>query len=644
MTTTAIAYQPEVDGLRAVAVLPVVLFHAGLGAISGGFLGVDVFFVISGYLITSILLRQLTENRFSLLNFYERRARRILPALFVVVFVSFPAAYVLMPPEQFASFVQSIGAVSIFLSNFFFWQEFDYFSVGSELLPMVHTWSLGVEEQFYLLFPIFLWLCFRYIARATLAVLAIVAVASLGVTEFYRHDHGMATFYLLPFRAWELLLGSCGAFLRPSFDHLTRGVREPLSAIGLIMLIASLALMTEETPTPSAYTLIPTAGALFVILFAGQDTLAGRALALPALVWLGQASYSIYLWHQPVFAFARLGGFTLDSLVQVLLLIGLVVLLAAVTLRFVERPFRNLSFLGSGSVAALAVSAGVAVLAIAGYGRFNGFDDWFYSEEGTAFLKTYQGRTRVYPELYREDCNYYLSRELAPRCLTSPAPALPTTLVWGDSHAQGLAVGLRELYGDRRFFAQVGTSACRPALVDQDPSSMEPYPVNAKAFGAACLKANATATRFIREHEVESIVFHAYSNFDQVPWAQLLEETERLGIPRVFIVAPMPQWDPSLPTVHALRLGSAFPKPLVTFLRERPFVDTDYVEALETDERVRKVFPVKKLCRSRTHCETVVPGKSAMDPDALFAFDYGHLTYAGSLYIAQTLFDQHFAE
>jgi peptidoglycan/LPS O-acetylase OafA/YrhL len=638
----SLKYRPEIDGLRALAVLPVILFHAGFDWLSGGFLGVDIFFVISGFLITSILVNQLASDRFSLVRFYERRARRILPVLYVMMLTCLPVAYVAMPPEQFGGLAESIGAVSFFVSNIYFWQELDYFSTASELLPMIHTWSLGVEEQYYLIFPLLLLGIYRYMRRCLLPLLFIIALVSVAAAELGSSRYGIATFYLLPFRAWELLLGSCGALVSLKAAGQPRILRELLSSLGLILIGYALLNQSEETPTPSLATLAPVGGALLIILFARADTFLGRALAASSVVWIGQASYSLYLWHQPVFSFARLNGISFDHPGTVVALIILVFALSACTLHYVERPFRNQSFLSTRTVFACTFLVCASGMALATYSYQKGFDHLFYSESGTAFLKNYEGQSLVYPELYREDCNYYLSEKLSPSCLSNSQADQPTTLIWGDSHAQGLAVGLRNRFGRDRFFAQVATSSCRPAIVDADPDSLPAYAVNARAFKEACLKANATATRFLRTTKVESVVFHVNSMLHAVDWDVLLTETARLGIDRIFIVAPVPQWNASLPTVHALQLGAPVPKPLVSYLREQPFEDTEFVRALATDSRVVKLFPVDKLCSSRAHCLTVVPGKSPQDPDAVFAFDYGHLALSGSIYIAETLFEPYF--
>lgn len=289
-------YRPEIDGLRAVAVLPVILFHAGLGLFAGGFVGVDVFFVISGYLITTILLTEIEEDRFSLWTFYERRARRILPALFVVLLACLPFAWVWMLPEQLEAFGKSLVAVMLFGSNILFWRETGYFAPAAEEKPLLHTWSLAVEEQYYLVVPLILMVGLRRFGRnPTFWGLVILSLVSLALCEIGRRSHPSAAFYLAPTRAWELLAGSLCAFIQRHDGRQRRS--QVLSGLGLGLICASVLAFDGQTPFPSLYALVPVLGTVLIILFATADTLAGRILTLRGFVGIGLISYSAYLWR-----------------------------------------------------------------------------------------------------------------------------------------------------------------------------------------------------------------------------------------------------------------------------------------------------------------------------------------------------------
>lgn len=332
-------YRREIDGLRSIAVIPVILHHAHLSPFPGGFIGVDIFFVISGYLITTLLLKDLGADRLSIRVFYERRARRILPALFVVIAASIPFSLIWMFPLELNDFVQSIISTTLFSSNILFWLESGYFAAEAELKPLLHTWSLAVEEQYYILFPLMLALLWRAARKWTIipvsfALIALISFASAMAFVGTRPD---AVFYLLPFRAWELMVGSLAAFL------LFRGEIRPnsvFSGIGLALIAGGLAFASDWL-WPSYICLLPVFGTALIVLFAAPDRGVGRLLSLPVFVGVGLISYSAYLWHQPILAFMRLRSLQEPSVIQSLAAVLATFVLAALTWRYVERPFRT---------------------------------------------------------------------------------------------------------------------------------------------------------------------------------------------------------------------------------------------------------------------------------------------------------------
>ena len=286
-------YRADIDGLRAVAILPVVFFHAGFGFAQGGFVGVDVFFVISGYLITSLIHREMLAGKFSLARFYERRVRRLFPALFAMLSVCAAVAAWLLLPQDLRYFGGSLFATTLFSSNIFFWLEAGYFDVAAERKLLLHTWSLAVEEQFYLLFPIFLLLVLRYLPRRLVAVTGAVTVASLLASEWMLRSSDSAAFYLAPFRAWELGLGASLALIAPVARHDNRHA-EVFAWLGLAMIAASVAVFSWQTPFPGLHALAPAVGAALVIWSgSGTSTHAGRILSARPLVFTGLISYSL---------------------------------------------------------------------------------------------------------------------------------------------------------------------------------------------------------------------------------------------------------------------------------------------------------------------------------------------------------------
>lgn len=336
-------YRREIDGLRALAVLPVILFHAGFETFSGGFVGVDVFFVISGYLITTIILTELEQGKFSIVNFYERRARRILPALFLVMLVCIPFAWFWLLPSDMKDFSESLVAVSVFASNILFWRESGYFDTAAELKPLLHTWSLAVEEQFYVLFPLFLMLFWRLGKRWILVMLGLVFVASLAVAEWAAYAKPSAAFYLLPTRGWELLIGAFAAFYlsKANRKEFGKAVGEVGGWLGVALILYAVFAYSKSTPFPGLYALVPTLGTVLIILFATQQTTVGKFVGNKSFVAIGLISYSAYLWHQPLFAFARHRSLTEPSNSILIFLSVFSLAIAFLSWKFVEAPFRN---------------------------------------------------------------------------------------------------------------------------------------------------------------------------------------------------------------------------------------------------------------------------------------------------------------
>jgi peptidoglycan/LPS O-acetylase OafA/YrhL len=335
-------YRKEIDGLRAIAVIPVILFHAGIVGFSGGFIGVDIFFVISGYLITTIILDELAQNKFSIKEFYKRRAKRILPALSAVLIVTTILAYVLMPANLLKSYANSLISVVTFTSNFHFFTTSGYFSSVSDQKPLLHTWSLAVEEQFYLFFPImlsYLWVKGkRYITK----VILVLSIASLFLAQFLAvNNFADANFYLIFSRAWELFAGALIALTGMQNKKINYWHRETLSFIGLCLIAYSINVFDHSTLFPSFYTLVPILGTLLIIAFSNAHTLTGKFLANRLFVGIGLISYSLYLWHQPFFAFLRLKSIGEPKQQLFIAAIVLSFLCAWLSYQYVEKPFRK---------------------------------------------------------------------------------------------------------------------------------------------------------------------------------------------------------------------------------------------------------------------------------------------------------------
>lgn len=389
-------YRAEIDGLRALAVIPVILYHAGLESFSGGFVGVDVFFVISGYLITSIILAEKKQGTFSLVNFYERRARRILPALFLVMFASLPFAWFWLLPSHMKDFSQSLVAVSSFASNFLFWQETGYWGVENKLKPLLHTWSLAIEEQYYLLFPLFLLLMWKNFKHWIPGSFVLLAIVSLLFSQWGAYNEARANFFLLPSRVWEFVIGASIAYyfiyrqqaIGTQFSHNNRV--EVASLTGLVLIVISIFILDESTPYPSFFTLIPTLGTGLIILFATPQTLVGRLLSIKGLVGIGLISYSAYLWHQPLFAFVRHKSLVEPDQWVFAALIVLTLLLSYLSWRYVEQPFRRRGRFTRKAVFSYSLIGSMFFVVIGITGHFtNGFENSWLSRQTEIVQTTY---------------------------------------------------------------------------------------------------------------------------------------------------------------------------------------------------------------------------------------------------------------
>lgn len=480
-------YRSEIDGLRAVAVVPVILFHAGFEVFSGGFVGVDVFFVISGYLITTIIISEIDEGEFSLLNFYERRARRILPALFFVMLCCLPFAWFLLSPSDMKDFSQSLVAVATFSSNILFWRESGYFDTAAELKPLLHTWSLAVEEQFYILFPLFLMAAWRFGRRAIVWTLFAAFALSLVTAQWGAHNKPAATFYLLPARAWELLIGASAAFyLQKRPANVTLWLSNFLSGVGLAAILYGVFVFDEATPFPSLYALAPTVGTALIILFAVRGTATHALLSLKAFVGVGLISYSLYLWHQPVFAFWRHYYVVEPDYIAMLILSLTCVLLAYFTYRLVEAPLRKGSFASRKHVL---VNAVVASMFLAGTGLIGSASDGFSVRYPSlvSFSNTMVRSERAracfdVPQAeFRED---WLCRLGGSGIGSTPEKRI---LIFGDSHAYSVFPAFERMSEQHNVEIMfVGYSGCIPFLgvyaLRSDQEEKNCYALNQRVF------------------------------------------------------------------------------------------------------------------------------------------------------------------
>ena len=624
-------YRAEIDGLRAVAVVPVILFHAGFELFSGGFVGVDVFFVISGYLITTILIEDIDSNRFSIVNFYERRARRILPALFFVMFVCLPFAWEWMLPSQMKDFSHSLVAVSLFSSNILFWRESGYFAAAAEEKPLLHTWSLAVEEQYYVLFPIFLFLVWRFGKNRVFWMIVLFAVISLLLSEWGWRNQATANFYLAPTRAWELFAGSIAAFIVQK-----RGVQanNALSLLGLVAILFAIFAYDDTTPFPSVYALVPVVGVVLLVLFADRKTLVAKLLSTKVFVGMGLISYSAYLWHQPIFAFARI---RMESRPGELVMFGLTfaaILLAFLSWQYIEKPFRSKELCTTRAVFLFSLS-GFLFFTLSG----------FFGHLNNGFVERYSDVVFYENTIHRVRGNYGLNETCERKfvvssgeCSTSDDPEI---LVWGDSYAMHLVPGLLADNPEVKM-QQATVSQCVPIL---------DYAISTAIYGALnCIEFNWEVFEWLKNSSVKYVVIASpfagltdnksmvdasgkvYRNGTTVTAEGIqniirrIRESGRIPI----IVSPPPSNGTNLGQCLVNRTLKGME------LQSCDFGENDIVEVKSRAERFLTSLDNANVITIRSAvCEF---GQCYASKDGIFIYrDSGHLSYEGSQFLGKKL-------
>ena len=609
-----IKYRPEIDGLRAVAVIPVVLYHAGFTFLSGGYLGVDVFFVVSGYLITSIIAREMANGSFSIARFYERRIRRIIPLLLLVMFASSGVAFFLLLPSHMTDFSESIVSVLLFLSNIHFWREGGYFAVASELKPLLHTWTLAVEEQFYVLFPVFMLLFWRLGVTWLLSLIAIIACTSLLLAQWGSSAHPDAAFYLLPTRGWELLAGSAVALA--SLKGKSWNGSNLLSGLGLLMIVGSFVFFESTTPTPSVYTLLPVLGTVLIIMFCSQNTYLFKLLSQKFVVAVGLISYSAYLWHQPILVFPRhIAGLHLHPALSILL-IFLVFAVSYFSWRFIETPFRNPDIVGRKPLYILTggLSALLAAFAFVGIGT-------------SGFLSSYNEADRRVLSSSINATDYMLSTFNSIRLQGfDPNNQAPRVVVIGDSFAQDVVNAISEsaLYHSFQFSTYRISGRCGNLYLERD------------------------FTHYISEHDLAMCRSNGW--YDNPELEVLLE-----GADQVWLASSWQDWNARLLPMSVERLVENFDVEVVVF-GTKGFGDFDLRGFLELTQgewlrhstdvpsRVSDVNAIIREGLDNTQfidiSDLLCPNSvcPTMTPDgALLTFDGTHLTRSGAMLLGRLL-------
>lgn len=459
-------YRSDIDGLRAFAVIAVILYHAEFSWISGGFIGVDIFFVISGYLITNIIKREFETNNFQLVDFYQRRIRRILPALCVVLFVTTPVYLLISIPQERVDFAFSVVAALGFYSNIFFYSSTGYFQLATESMPLVHTWSLAIEEQYYLLFPlVFVFLLKRGL---TLPGLLVIFVISFLAANYFSVKSPSFNFYSPLSRAFELILGASLAS-QTNIAKRNKVFRETATLCGLVCIVVSFYVFHRSSGVPNWLLILPLTGVALLLVYGGTGTFVCRVLSLPAIRFVGLISYSLYLWHQPVFTIAKLNSEGSLDVFQKFILIIFVFLLSYISWRFVEERCRKQKVVSNRVVfSCLAVSYGLLIVMALHVIKTQGYVNAYVSRltgDQAILYKNFGDEQSLQGSIYDNgDCQYQLKKFHSDdfhRLESCKEKYGPGVLVLGDSHSMNIYNALRGSSANS-FFVGVGRGGFRP--------------------------------------------------------------------------------------------------------------------------------------------------------------------------------------
>lgn len=640
---TALAYRRDIDGLRAIAVLAVVLFHFGVPGVTGGFVGVDVFFVISGFLITSIIQREREGGHFSFLNFWARRARRILPALLVMMFVSLVVGWFLMSPKDYSELGRSIHNQVIFISNLFFMRQDGYFETASDMKPMLHTWSLSVEEQFYIAFPLLLALLSSRLNqwRSALFVLLLASFAASVWAVSHAPDKA---FFLLPMRAWELLAGSMLAVMPARAQRISPMLAQTVSAISLGLILVAVFGYDASTAFPGAAALLPVLGVVGLIWANGQQTtVVGRLLGSRVLVGIGLISYSWYLWHWPVLVFGKYASIFGLAPLQLVALFVLSLVLGYASWRFVEGPFRERRLLAGNRAVLAAGIVGLASLGFIGKGLV--WSDglaWRLPPQALQFAKAYTWSPNLVNCLSDDKKNKH--REL---CHFGPQNGAARALVWGDSHASALIPALKDGAGKYDFsITQAGYAGCLPFYRKENTPGCRAFNervtqlLNHESFSDVVLVARWSLYVYGQRNGDTGPSIHdpATGNYDRAAAERIFAEGVnalvqqlRAGGHRVWLVKEVPLQEFNVPyrLSRLAMLGRPTDKeglPLAEHLQRQAYISSVFEQIAAADSGVQLLDPAPRLCDENGWCRVELGGQSLYTDD-------NHLSIVGTRYV-----------
>ncbi|MBC7488793.1 MAG: acyltransferase [Glaciimonas sp.] len=622
-------YRSDIDGLRAIAISMVVAYHTFPEFIGGGFVGVDIFFVISGYLISSIIFNDLSNGIFSFRHFYARRIKRIFPALILVLAASFAIGWLTLLPLEFEQLGIHIISGAAFASNFILWSDAGYFDTAAELKPLLHLWSLSIEEQFYLIWPLAIYFAWKNPARLVAFLVGII-LGSFLICIVLTYKAPVPAFFLLPARLWELGLGGALAYgmANRRYYPLSKFVRNILSIVGLFLIAVAVYLLDKNSLFPGWWAAAPTLGCCFIILAGSDSWLNTRVFSNRILVHIGLFSYPLYLWHWPLLSFSRIIESGNPTIASRILVIGLSFLLAFLTYQYLEKPSKKIRVYSIyfGGIIFLMLA-----LATVGYQTFNHNGYPARIDDAARRYATYSPDIKT--DARANACWLTESQSAtayANSCVDAPIigkERQQLILLWGDSHAARLFPGLSLVNKDSARLAQFTRDGCPPIFH---------YGVD------TCINANAHVLAQVKTLRPDVVILFArwdfYSRVKNVDLLELNKTVERLtdvGVPKIIIVGPAPAWKNSLPhTITRLyKIFRMFPDRTKIGLEEGiSELDGKIKGQLRTFKTARYFSALEAMC-NEDGCLTQV----GTNPQELTTWDYGHLTTPAAEYLSNKL-------
>jgi peptidoglycan/LPS O-acetylase OafA/YrhL len=639
------AYRADIDGLRAVAVLGVIGFHAFPHAMRGGFTGVDIFFVISGFLISGLIFHDLQRERFTFRRFYARRFRRIFPALIVVLTASLIYGGFAFAPDEYRELGQQAAAGAGFVSNILQWSQGGYFDQQATSKPLLHLWSLGVEEQFYFAWPIIIVATFGRATRLLYVCCGLI-LASFIACVVLTPRHSIAAFYLPMLRFWELLLGALLAYgftssvgARRTPRALSRALREPLAWLGLLFMLASLALIDRDRAFPGWWALLPALGT--ALLVATPEAWFNRTiLANRALVYIGLISYPLYLWHWVLFTFIRIAndGEEPNKFWRVLA-IAAAFLLAWLTYEIVEKPIRfaaKRDEMPRGLIACMAACgalAGVIYLS-------DGLSFRYPAEIRRLAAYDYNRERTLHEAAYRDDTCFASFAYREPQCVDKPQGASPLWVLWGDSHAASLYPGLRAEQGRRGFRIAQFTSGSCPPLIDLKSEDR----ARCQDFNDGVIERLATLRPYgvlMEAHWALYVGLNKLPTFEAAALRETVQKLQDIGIRRIVVMGGLPTWKiyQTRAAFKIWRRQHSLPERSSEYLDREPFSADIMVKQALSGTQAVFISPILELCEYGACLLSA-------DPDDFkpISWDNDHLSIAGSEFLIRRVSGAIFGE